>query len=129
MKHLVIPDCQIRPGDNVEFLRCIGRYIVKKQPDVIINLGDFADMCSLSTYDQGKRSFEGRRYIADYASARSAMAALLQPINEYNEQQYRNKKKQYKYVFIFCKSIRAIKDNKKLRGFTKNTLRWVWAFI
>ena len=51
MKHLIIPDCQIRAGDNFDFLRAIGNYIVRKQPDVIVNLGDFADLPSLSSYD------------------------------------------------------------------------------
>ncbi len=42
--HCVIPDTQIRPGDDLEFLSCIGRFLVKKQPDVIIQIGDWADM-------------------------------------------------------------------------------------
>lgn len=47
--HFVLPDAQIRHGDNTDFLRAIGNYVVRKQPDVIINLGDFADMPSLSS--------------------------------------------------------------------------------
>ena len=64
-KHLVIPDVQIKPGQDLSFLRVIGEYIVEKQPDVIVCLGDFADMPSLSSYDVGKKSFEGRRYKDD----------------------------------------------------------------
>ena len=65
MKHLVIPDCQIRPGDSTDFLRAIGNYVVSKKPDVVVCIGDFADMPSLSSYDVGKKSFEGRRYRDD----------------------------------------------------------------
>ena len=56
--HLVIPDTQVKPGNSVEFLTHIGKYIVEKQPDTIIHLGDHADMPSLSSYDRGKKSFE-----------------------------------------------------------------------
>ena len=60
MKHLIIPDCQVKDGVPLEYLEWIGHYIVEKKPDVIINIGDFADMPSLSSYDVGKKSFEGR---------------------------------------------------------------------
>jgi hypothetical protein len=45
--HLIIPDCQIKPGHDYNYLRAIGNYIVKKRPDVIVNIGDFAEMTSL----------------------------------------------------------------------------------
>lgn len=93
--HLVIPDCQVREGDDFEYLRCLGRYIVKKQPEKIICLGDFADMPSLSTYDVGKKSFEGRRYTKDVQATQDAMQALFEPINEYNNNQRRTKHKTY----------------------------------
>jgi hypothetical protein len=80
MKHLVIPDVQAKPGVSVEFLTRIGRYAAEKRPDKIICLGDFADLPSLSSYDKGKKSFEGRRYRRDLDAARRAMAALMQPI-------------------------------------------------
>jgi len=51
--HLIIPDVQAKPGLDFTYLRAIGNYIAKKQPDVIINIGDFADMPSLSSYDKG----------------------------------------------------------------------------
>lgn len=93
--HLVIPDCQVREGDDFEYLRCLGRYIVKKQPEKIICLGDFADMPSLSTYDVGKKSFEGRRYTKDVQATQDAMQALFEPINEYNNNQRKTKHKTY----------------------------------
>ncbi len=96
MKHLVIPDVQIRPGDNTDFLYNIGRYIVEKQPDVIICIGDFADMPSLSSYDVGKKAYEGRRYLNDVQAVQDAMGQLLTPLWTYNAQQKRNGKKQYR---------------------------------
>lgn len=96
MKHLVLPDCQVKPGHDVTYLNKIGRYIVEKQPDKLICIGDFADMASLSSYDMGKKSFEGRRYTEDITAVHKAMEALLSPIWEYNERAKRNSKKQYK---------------------------------
>jgi hypothetical protein len=95
MKHLVIPDCQVKDGYDYTYLKKIGQYIVEKQPDKIICIGDFADMPSLSSYDVGKKSFEGRRYTRDVAATRTAMALLLQPLKEFNERQRKNGKRQY----------------------------------
>lgn len=95
-RHFVLPDCQVKPGHNYEYLGRVGRYIVDQQPDVIVNIGDFADMASLSSYDVGKKSFEGRRYIADVEASHKAMQTLLQPLNDFNEKARKNGKKQYK---------------------------------
>lgn len=121
-RHFVLPDVQLRPGDDVEFLRCIGRYLVKKQPEVLICLGDFADLPSLSSYDVGKKSFEGRRYLADIEAAKLGMSALLEPIQQYNEKQRKNGKKQYKPDMHFtlgnhCDRInRAVESDPKIEG-------------
>ena len=79
-KHMVIPDCQIKPGHSVQYLKWIGQYIVDKQPDVIVCIGDFADMPSLSSYDTGKKAFEGRTYKADIKAVHKAMDALTAPL-------------------------------------------------
>ena len=122
MKHLIIPDCQIRAGDNFDFLRAIGNYIVRKQPDVIVNLGDFADLPSLSSYDIGKKSFEGRRYIHDIAAAVEGMNALLGPIKEFNDKARKNKEKLYKPRMVLTlgnhenRINRAVENDAKLEG-------------
>ena len=95
MKHLVLPDVQAKPGHDFTYLNKIGRYIVEKKPEKIICLGDFADMPSLSTYDIGKKSFEGRRYTADIKAAKDAMSALMDPIFSFNTKAKKNKEKQY----------------------------------
>lgn len=96
MRHFVIPDCQVKPGHNYDYLERIGKYIVDHQPDVVVCIGDFADMPSLSSYDSGKKSFEGRRYIADVEASHVAMDRLFRPVKEHNERQRKNGKKQYK---------------------------------
>ena len=76
MKILVIPDGQVKPGVPLEHWKWVGKYAAEKQPDIIINLGDWADMESLSSYDKGKKSFEGRRYKKDIEAVRSAVSLL-----------------------------------------------------
>src|SRR6187431_2812527 len=61
--HMVIPDVQSKPGVQNDHLTWIGAYAVEKKPDVIVCIGDFWDFPSLSSYDKGKLSFEGRRYV------------------------------------------------------------------
>lgn len=79
-KHIVIPDCQVRPDVDLSHLTWIGNYIAAKHPDVVVNLGDFADMPSLSSYDVGKASAEGKRYAKDVAAAKEGMELLMAPI-------------------------------------------------
>lgn len=92
---LVIPDVQCTKDTPVDHLRWLGKYIVKKQPDYIVCIGDFADMESLSSYDVGKKDFEGRTYQADLKAAHDNMSALLVPLAVLQNQQHKNKKKVY----------------------------------
>lgn len=82
MRIAVIPDTQVKPGQAVDHLRRVGQYIADKRPEVIVHLGDHADMPSLSSYDKGRKSFEGRRYVKDIAAAKRGMDALMEPINK-----------------------------------------------
>lgn len=77
--HLVIPDVQTKHGVPTKHLTWIGKYIADKQPDVIVQIGDFADMESLSSYDKGKKSHEGRRYQKDLEATWKAMELLVSP--------------------------------------------------
>ncbi len=96
IKHLLIPDIQSKPGVSLDHLTWIGQYIIDKKPDVIVCIGDFCDMESLSSYDKGKRSFEGRRYNKDIEAGQKAMKLLLAPMKAYNKAQKKIKKRLYK---------------------------------
>ncbi|MDE3023091.1 MAG: hypothetical protein KGI54_14795 [Pseudomonadota bacterium] len=121
-KHLIIPDTQVRPGDDLQFLTAIGNYIVEKKPDVIVQIGDFADMPSLSSYDVGKKSFEGRRYANDIEASIEGMHALLGPIWAHNKQQHKNHKAAYKPRMVLTlgnhenRIERAVENDAKLDG-------------
>lgn len=58
----------------------IGKYIARRKPQVVVCIGDFADLPSLSVYDVGKRKAEGKRYSDDIAAAKAGMRRLMEPI-------------------------------------------------
>lgn len=76
-----LPDAQVKPWVDTEYLRCQGEFLASKKPDVIVCAGDFADMPSLSSYDKGKKSFEGRRIQKDIEAAIDGMNTLLLPVH------------------------------------------------
>lgn len=80
--HLIIPDGHAHPDfDNSRF-DYLGRLIADVKPDVVINIGDGADLSSLSTYDKGKRSFAGRSYKKDIDSFLDSQERTWAPIRK-----------------------------------------------
>lgn len=122
IKIAVIPDTQVKPDQDLSYLGAIGNYIVEKQPDAVVHLGDFADLPSLSSYDKNKKSFEGRRYKKDVEAAKEGMDLLLAPLRAYNNQHSRNKKKTYNPYMLMLygnhefRLNRAVEDDPKLDG-------------
>lgn len=121
-KIMVLPDVQMKDGINTEYLTKIGQYMCDKRPDIVVCLGDFADMPSLSSYDVGKKAFEGRRYTKDVQAVHDAQEALFTPLFELQEQQLRNKKKMYDPTRIMLlgnhenRINRAVNNDAKLEG-------------
>jgi len=121
-KICVIPDTQCKPGVDLTYLSHIGQYILEKRPDVIIHLGDHADMPSLSSYDVGKKSFEGRRYKDDIQAAQTGMEMLLAPIQDYNHRMRKARKGTYVPRMVFTlgnheeRINKAVNNDAKLEG-------------
>lgn len=121
-KHAVIPDCQVKAGVPLDHLRWCGNYLAKKKPDVITCIGDFADMPSLSSYDVGKKSFEGRRYKEDIEVTHEAMEILMKPIFDEQERLRRNHEKVWKPELYLTlgnhedRIDRAVQADPKLEG-------------
>lgn len=120
---LVLPDSQIQPEDNFEFLSFIGQYAVDIRPDIIVHLGDFADMPSLSSHDKaGSKSMEGQRYKADINASIKAMETLLQPIRSHQESLKQNHRPRWnpRMVMLYGnhenRINRAIQNDPKLDG-------------
>ncbi len=121
-KHLVIPDVQLKPGVPTEHLAWIAQYAVDKRPDVIVIIGDWADMPSLSSYDVGKKSFEGRTYRDDILAANDGLQMLMAPIKAEIERREKNHRPRWNPRLIVTlgnhehRINRAIEDDRKLEG-------------
>lgn len=89
--HIVIPDAQLKPDVPSPHIEWIAQYVVEKKPDALIIIGDWADMPSLSSYDVGTKSFEGRKYRDDILAANDALQRLMGPIEIERERRARRK--------------------------------------
>lgn len=85
--HLVIPDTQVKPDVDMSYLDWVGKYIADKRPEVIVMIGDHADMASLSSYDKGTKKAEGKRIHEDFAAAIEGMRRLLQPLYDLQQRE------------------------------------------
>jgi hypothetical protein len=121
-KILVLPDVQAKDGVDFTYLERIGQYMCDKRPDAVVCIGDFADMPSLSSYDVGKKSFEGRRYTKDVDATHRASEALFGPLRKLRLQQMKNKQKVYTPFTVMTlgnhenRINRAVNDDPKLEG-------------
>lgn len=118
-RHLIVPDAQVRPKDDLTYLNWVGKYIVEMKPDVVVNIGDFADMESLSSYDIGKKAFEGRRYVKDIEAAHRAMEALLSPLWDYNDNARKTKHKTYNPRLVLTLGNHEARINKAVNNDSK----------
>lgn len=123
MRILVIPDCQVKQDVPTEHLRWAGEAICDYRPDVVVNLGDFADIPSLSSHDvKGSKYFEGLRYKKDIEVAKEAMKTLLTPLRDLQNKQKKNKEKVYKPRMVLTlgnhenRIDRAVNNNPTLEG-------------
>lgn len=96
MNILVIPDSHARPNIDNRRFTWLGKFIVDRKPDVIVNIGDWFDMPSLSSYDKGKKCFEGRTYLADIDAGNDAIRRVEKEIYKLNKSLAKNKRKLYK---------------------------------
>lgn len=95
--HLIIGDAHAKPGVSNERFSMAGLLAASlaSVPDTkltIIDMGDWEDMHSLSSYDMGKKSYEGRRYIADLEAAWDARAKFNEPLDRLFKQAKANHK-------------------------------------
>ena len=83
----VIGDLQVKQGIDLDYIHHIGAYIAKKQPDIIVQIGDWFDNASLSSYDRGQLSAEGKRLSADIVAGNEAikiLASYIDSVPNYN---------------------------------------------
>jgi len=137
MDILVIPDSHARPDVSNNRYAWLAKLAFDRKPDVIINMGDWFDMPSLSSYDKGKKSFEGRRYALDIEAGNNAIALFEITLNKLaKEEAQRTKKAAYRPRKIALagnheeRILRAINNQSELDGtigyhdFLFNTAGW-----
>lgn len=122
--HLMIPDTQCKPDIDMTYLDILGQYIVDKQPEVIVHIGDHADMPSLSSYDKGMRTAEGKRVQLDIEASIEGMNRLLRPLYELQQKQKRETGMvKYKPKMVLTlgnheeRIMRHVNANPELHGF------------
>jgi len=101
-RHYIIPDVQVRPGDVVDHLDWIAQDIVRRRPDVIVCIGDFFDLPSLSSHAApGSLEKENARLNADIDAGMAAMDRLMAPIHAERARLVRNKERQWNPQLVF----------------------------
>lgn len=101
-KVVVLPDSHAHPDFDNNRYTALGNFLLEEKATFLLNIGDFADMPSLSSYDRGTRLFEGRRYHLDVEAALDAQKKLFAPIERYNKMCASNKKRKYKLGTAHC---------------------------
>lgn len=95
-RHLIVPDCQVRPGVDTTHLDWAAQAALDYRPDVIVVMGDFWDFPSLSTHDApGSKEAEGRRVKPDIDAGNEAFERFIGPIAAAREKLVSDKKKRW----------------------------------
>lgn len=122
-RHLIIPDTQIKPDVDTTHLDWAARAAVKYKPDVIVIIGDFWDMPSLSKHNlPGSIETEGARVLEDIAAGNVAFERFVGLIQAEQNRLIRNKDKHWRprCEFLFGnhehRLARAAKDEPKYEG-------------
>lgn len=104
MKVLAIGDCHVSDDEDLSRFNLLSDFIVDKQPDQIIFMGDFATLDVLSFFDKDKRKrMEGKRYKSEINACNKALDITFYKLNQLQDRQKANKSKIYrpKVVYLF----------------------------
>jgi len=92
---LVIGDAHATPQSSNRRFDWLGNFIIERQPDIIVCIGDFADLSTLSSYDKGTKAAWGKTYKADVNATVDAQKRMFAPIEKYNNTMGKKKKAGY----------------------------------
>lgn len=95
MRHLWIPDTQVREGVCTDHIEALGNYIAVKRFEKIIVAGDWWDMPATSNFNSAMEQ-EQLRVKDDIDSGNRAMHKLWRPIKKANKKFLKRKVKQYR---------------------------------
>jgi hypothetical protein len=94
MRHLFIPDTQVRDGVPINHIEALGNYIEAKRFEKIIVAGDWFDMPATSKWNSNLEQ-ENLRVIDDIQSGKRAMSLLWKAVNKQNKKYSKWKMKKY----------------------------------
>lgn len=83
--HLVVGDSHAHFQHDNDRADWLGNLIVDLRPDVVVHIGDSADMPSLSSYEKGKKSFQGRTYRADIDAHLDFQERMWRPLRAFKK--------------------------------------------
>lgn len=92
-KLLVLPDPHAHADHDNDRADWLAEFIKDEKPDIVVNMGDTYDMPSLSQYDKGKRSFQGKNYRRDIIAGLEFNDRLWGPVKA-------TKKKMPRRIFL-----------------------------
>ena len=100
---LAIGDCHACPETReMERFEWLGHHIVATKPDIVVVMGDFISLNSLSAWDSDKRrKMEHRRYLRDIDVGNAALDIMLRALTEEQALARHNKKKIYNPNLFF----------------------------
>lgn len=114
--HLVIPDSHAHPDHPNDRFTWLGKLIHDVKPDVVVNIGDLADMASLCAHSKAAE-LEGARYLADCEAALDAQERLFHEVRKH-------KKKLPRFVWTLgnhdIRAQRWVDENPIFEGKLKN---------
>ena len=121
---LVIPDAHAHPEFSNERFTALGNFIVARQPDNIVQIGDFLDLDSICFQERSKPLLkEGKRLVDDIEAGRDAYERLMRPLRSLWKKQRRDKKALYKPGLYWCngnhedRAWRYVEEIPELAGF------------
>lgn len=94
VRHLWIPDAQVKEGVPTAHIEALGNYIEEKRFDKIICAGDWWDMPATSNWNTAAEQ-EGLRVLDDINSGNRAMRLLWKAVDKRNKKVAGWKKRQY----------------------------------
>lgn len=138
-RHYVIPDLQVRKGVPLDHLDWIAADIVRRRPDVIVQIGDLWDFPSLSSHDDAASLvMEGARYEDDLKAGHEALERLTRPIINEIKRREASHKERWKPRLIFTEGnhenriVRAVNMDKRFAGTIGphhlNVQAWGWEY-
>jgi hypothetical protein len=122
-RHLIVPDAQIKPGDDLSHIDWAAKAIVEYKPDVVVVIGDWWDMGSLNSHAApGSVELENARYQDDIDAGNEAFRRLVAPMEADQARRVRTKKKYWNPRKVFlggnheARADRVSKNEPKWKG-------------